>query len=147
MNRLITNDRQRVGAWVAEHIGCSESSLGDYTAIGVADESGLIGGVVFNRYNGVSVCPHWAGKNGTNWMSKYFLACCFNYMFVKLGCKRITGIVDASNTRAMDVDLRLGFKLEAVMRGAAADGGDINLLVMWKEDATKWLALGEKYGF
>lgn len=146
MKRLITDDPEQVGNYVADKLGTTAKSFGVYTAIGVADDSGLIGGTVFNRYNGVNVWPHWAGEQGVDWMSKYFLACCFHYMFVKLGCVRITGAVDASNIHAMDVDLRLGFKPEAVLKGAAADGGDINLLVMWKSDAAKWLALGGRYG-
>jgi hypothetical protein len=53
-------------------------------------------------------------------------------------------MVDSSNTRAMDIDLRLGFKEVTRFAGAALDGSDQVLLSMRKEDC-RWIR-GTKHG-
>ena len=42
--------------------------------------------------------------------------------------------MDASNTDARRFNEHLGFREEARLMGAAADGGDVLLYVMWKEE-------------
>jgi hypothetical protein len=42
--------------------------------------------------------------------------------------------VDASNLEARRFNEHLGFREEARLTGAAADGGDVVLYVLWKRD-------------
>jgi RimJ/RimL family protein N-acetyltransferase len=52
----------------------------------------------------------------------------------QLGVNRVSGYVNASNAAARRLDEHLGFKPEAVLTGAATDGGDVILYVMWRKD-------------
>ena len=47
---------------------------------------------------------------------------------------RISGYVNESNEVARRFDEHLGFHEEARLKGAAPDGGDVLLYVMWRDD-------------
>lgn len=102
--------------------------------LGLERDGELIAGVVYEGYNGTNVWMHVAAEPGARWMTRDYLRYCFYYPFVELGCKRVSGYVEASNTEARRFDEHLGFKREAVLEGAATDGGDVILYVMRRED-------------
>ena len=102
--------------------------------IGLERDGELIGGTVYESFNGVNILMHCAGTPGTNWMTRTFLIACFRYPFVQLGCSRVTAFVEAKNTAACKLDEHLGFKLEATMKNAASDGGDVLIYAMRRED-------------
>jgi RimJ/RimL family protein N-acetyltransferase len=102
--------------------------------IGLKQDGQLISGVIFDDYNGSNVWMHVAAIPGRRWMTREFLYAAFAYPFIQLGCKRITGWVEASNTDARRFDEHLGFKQEAVLKHAARDGGDVIIYVMFRED-------------
>ena len=56
------------------------------------------------------------------------------YPFITLGCERMTGGVEVDNMAARRVDEHLGFKQEAILRGAGQYGQDVILYVMHRED-------------
>jgi RimJ/RimL family protein N-acetyltransferase len=58
----------------------------------------------------------------------------FAYAFLICGVERVSGYVDASNLEARRFNEHLGFREEARLQGAAADGGDVVLYVLWKRD-------------
>lgn len=76
-----------------------------------------------------------------NWATRQFLTSVFWYVFNQLGCSRCTAKVAASNLKAFRMDLRLGFQLEGVIRGALGDQ-DICLLGMLREEC-RWLPAGD----
>ena len=78
--------------------------------------SELIGGVIFSTYTGESIAIHMAGFN-RHWINRDLMFMAFDYPFNQLGVKRLFGIVPESNTRALDMDLRLGFKIVARIEG------------------------------
>lgn len=102
--------------------------------LGLEKDGELIAGVVYEGYNGTNVWMHVAAEPGARWMTRDYLRYCFYYPFIELGCKRVSGYVEASNTEARRFDEHLGFKREAVLEGAATDGGDVILYVMRRED-------------
>jgi RimJ/RimL family protein N-acetyltransferase len=53
---------------------------------------------------------------------------------VLCGVDRLSGYVDASNTDARRFDEHVGFQEVARLKGAAPDGGDVILYVMWRQD-------------
>ena len=101
--------------------------------IGLERDGELVAGVLYEGFNGRNVWMHVGAEPGKRWMTKAFLHATFTYPFVQLGCQRVGGYVDASNEQARRFDEHLGFKQEAVLRGAASDGGDVILYVMRKE--------------
>jgi RimJ/RimL family protein N-acetyltransferase len=102
--------------------------------IGIKQDGQLIGGVIYDDFNGSNIWAHVAGIPGKRWGNRAFLYTCFAYPFIQLKCQRITGWVEASNLDARRFDEHLGFKQEAVLKHAAKDGGDVIIYVMHRED-------------
>ena len=102
--------------------------------IGLQKDGRLIAGVIYDDYNGSNIWMHVAAEPGKQWLNREYLRACFAYPFIQLGVKRISGWVEASNTDARRFDEHLGFKQEAVLTGAARDGGDVIIYRMFKEE-------------
>ena len=110
------------------------SAVEGMKAIGLKKDGKLVAGCIFEGYSGPNVWVHLAAVPGKRWMTKQYLRACFEYAFVTLGVKRLSGYVNASNHEAIRLDEHFGYKREAVLKGAAPDGGDVILYVMWRED-------------
>lgn len=143
MIRLAFND-QAVGEYVSERAPCGYNPLVDQT-IGVVDDSHEVtspgyvhGGVVFTSYTQASIWMHVAGRN-ENWITRDMLAVTFHYPFIQLGVGRLFGIVEATNQRALDFDLKLGFEIAAVLPGMFASGA--GLVVTMEREKCRWLRL------
>lgn len=132
MTYALEYDFDKVHAFVSARTPISRVS-GSH-AIGLCRSGELIAGVVYEGFNGHNVWMHVAAEPGKKWLTRAYLAACFAYPFVQCGVSRISGYVEASNVEARRFDEHIGFKREAVLRGAASDGGDVNLYVMRIED-------------
>ena len=132
MTARIISDPARVWAYVHQQIPVP--IVAGMKGLGLERDGELVAGVLYEGWNGVNVWMHVAAAPGRRWMNKEFLRYCFHYPFNELGCRRVSGSVDASNEEARRFDEHLGFKQEAVLHGAAADGGDVILYVMRRED-------------
>ena len=102
--------------------------------IGLLRNGVMQAGVLYEGFNGRNVWMHVAAAPGGKWMTREFLRYAFHYPFVEMGVERVSGAVDASNKQAQKLDEHLGFVEETRLNGAAADGGDVILYVMWKKD-------------
>lgn len=99
--------------------------------------------VGFYNYDTVSVEGAICAPNGFP-ANRQFIKACFKYVFEQLGCRRFVVRVDDSNTQARDFDLKLGFIHEGTLRQAAADGGDVLILGMLRDEC-RWLPkLGDR---
>lgn len=110
------------------------AGAGDARSIGLRKDGALVAGVIFDGFNGRNVWMHVAARPGRDWMTRYYLRACFHYPFVTCGVDRISGYVNESNQQARRFDEHLGFKEEARLKGAAPDGGDVIIYVMWRQD-------------
>lgn len=119
-----------VGTWVALKTG-SRWVCGSGTAIGVEKDGKLIGGITYTNYNHANVWMDVAGEG--KWLSKSLLQLAFEYPFLQMGCRRITGWVDADNEKARQFDEHLGFKLEAVLKDATPTG-DVLIYRMYRDE-------------
>jgi len=128
----IISNPARVFGFVQQHVPIY--ATGGMQGLGLEKNGELVAGVLYEGFNGVNAWMHVGATPGKRWMTKTFLRAAFVYPFVQLGCKRVSGYVEASNMVAREFDEHLGFKQEAVLRGAASDGGDVILYVMRKED-------------
>jgi hypothetical protein len=63
-----------------------------------------------------------------------------DYAFRQLACARLTFTADSNNLPAIDLHRRMGAEVEAVLRGAAKDGNDIRISVLW-HDCAFWRRL------
>lgn len=119
-----------IGRWVYDRTGGVYTEQ-DSMSMGRIDEHGnLIGGVVFENYNGNSVLMHCAGEGA--WINKEFLRVAFGYAFNQLKVHKIIGLVDSTNDKALRLDKHLGFVQEAVITGAGSKG-DLVILTMTQE--------------
>jgi RimJ/RimL family protein N-acetyltransferase len=137
---VLIADAERVGEFCSKLMG--NIQWGVHTAIGIERDGELIGGVVYDGFNGRNIWAHIAGKPGTRWLTRSFLYAMYHYPFVQLGVERITGPVDSTNLEAIRLDTHMGFVHEATLRGASPNG-DLLLFVMWKQNCRY---LGDRYG-
>ena len=138
MKRVIVNQNDRVGKWVADQVGQS-GSWGDFQSFGQEQDGELIAGVVFSGYvkNG-RVSMHCAGKGG-RWLNREFLFACFDYAFRQLGCKVIVNPVGSNNEASIRFTKHIGF--EEVCR--IPDGaGDCDLIIFsMPRRMCRWLSI------
>jgi len=132
MTTRIVSDPARVFAFCQERMPVS--MVAGMKGLGLERDGELVAGVLYEGYNGHNVWMHVAAEPGAKWLNKEYLRYCFHYPFVELGCTRVSGYVEAKNASARRFDEHLGFRKEAVLQGAASDGGDVILYVMRRED-------------
>lgn len=129
--RLISNPA-RVYDFVSKYMPMA--MVAGMKGIGLEKDGELIAGALYEGFNGQNVWAHLAGKPGKRWMNRQFLWYGFHYPFNEMGVKRISGYVNASNTEARRLNEHFGYQEEARLKGAAPDGGDVILYVMWREN-------------
>lgn len=93
-----------------------------------------VGAVLYEQYNGTNIWVHAAGTPGKPWLTRQLIHNFFDYPFNQLGCDRITAWVEDTNSASKHFVERLGFKLEAVLKGAGVSGVDAKIYVMFRED-------------
>ena len=102
--------------------------------IGLRRHGDLVATAIYEGFNGQNIWAHLAGLPGRRWMTRDFLRAAFAYPFLVCGVQRLSGYVNASNTDARRLNEHLGYEEEARLKGAAPDGGDVILYVMWREN-------------
>lgn len=125
------------GYRIAKAAGCTFNPEVD-RVISVTREGNLVGGNIFTGYTGASIHTHTAGF-APGWATRDFLWCIFDYCFNQLGCKKVFGQVCESNKRALEIDLKLGFKIVARIEDVFPDGACF-VLEIAREDC-RWLNL------
>jgi RimJ/RimL family protein N-acetyltransferase len=108
----------------------------------VDEEDELLGGVIFTAYTGASIHLHMAGFKD-NWANRDLIWCIFDYPFNQLGCKKVFGQVQETNTKALEIDLKLGFKIVAKIDDVYPDGGVIVLAM--DRASCKWLSIKPRH--
>lgn len=132
MKRIVLYNSDEVVHWVAEKL--NEKPFDRAIGIGLESDNRLIAGVVFSDHEGHNVMMHVASDGSSQWMTPAYLSFCFRYPFIQLKCNRITGLVRADNEYAQRFDEHLGFKQEGRLRAACADGTDMIIYGMLKEE-------------
>lgn len=105
--------------------------------MGMEEEGEITAGVLFDSYNGASVCMHVAANPGKRWMNREMLWYAFAYPFLQLRVKKILGIVASADHHTRKFDEHLGFVLEATLKDAHPQG-DLLLYTMTREQC-RWL--------
>lgn len=106
----------------------------DMRAIGLRRDCELVAAAVYEGFNGHNIWAHLCGAPGKRWMTRDFLKAGFGYPFLVCGVQRISGYVNASNHEARRLNEHFGYRVEATLRGAAYDGGDVLIYIMRRED-------------
>lgn len=119
-------------AWASDRLGVGFFS--DARALGWGDEQAIRAVAVYERWTGTDCCVHLVSDERAGWLTRQFIASGFAYPFVVGGLRRMTGLVAASNTRALRLNQHFGFRIEGRLRAGADDGGDMILMGMLRED-------------
>lgn len=135
MAGVIVSDLMRVWTFVHRHTGVPLSHT--MKTLGLERAGELVAGVLYDNWNGVNVWMHVAIEPGT-YLTPRFVRYAFEYPFVEMGCRRVSGWVEASNAAARRLDEHLGFRVEASLKGAASDGGDVLVYAMTRDEC-RWL--------
>lgn len=132
MKRIVWDHPERIMQFVAARTG--EDCYRDYAAIGLERDGELVAGVVYQAHTGPSITMHVASDGSRQWLNPAYLAACFKYPFLVLGCLRVTGLVRADNRDAQRFDEHLGFCREGVVRQGCSDGTDLILYGMLRSE-------------
>lgn len=135
--RQIEFNNAEHGYRIAKAAGCIFNPAADQV-IAVTSQGKLLGGNIFTGFTGASIHTHTAGFE-PNWATRDFLWVLFDYPFNQLGCRKVFGQVPETNTRALEIDLKLGFKIVAKIDDVFPDGACL-VLSLAREDC-RWLKL------
>jgi len=98
------------------------------STIGIYSGGRLVAGFVFFSYNGANVYGAMAGDTASNWLSRSTARFVMQYIFLQLGCRRVTAVIAASNTSSLRAARFLGLQHECLMSDAMPDGNAIQLV-------------------
>jgi len=133
-------DSPRIGNWICEKAG-GKYQNGNY-CFGIEKDGILQAGVMYDGYTGEngSISMHWRVDNPKA-LTRFFYGVAFDYPFNVAKVKRVNGLVDSTNTHAIRVDEKLGFKCEARLADYFPKG-DALVFRMYRNECK---FLGEKY--
>lgn len=135
--RIVTQD-EAVGQWVHERTGgCWIPDSG--AIIGVYRDDAIVAGLTFTQWTGANIFLAVAVEDKRA-VTREFVFFGFWYAFEQLQCRRITALVDESNSASVSAIEHLGFTREATLSDAAPDG-DVIVYRMMREEGRKWLSM------
>lgn len=134
-NRILRNERvDEAVAWAKARIGVEGIGSGG-SAVSLVDEEGRFVAVcVFTSYIGVNIDMHIAAKPGASWFSRRYFRAMMELPFEVLKVSRITGLIRSSNPKAQRFAHGIGFRFEGRVRKAFADGDDLMLYGLLREE-------------
>lgn len=98
----------------------------------------LLGGVIYDGYTRNCIFMHQAGFSKM-WLAGDMLRLAFDYPFNQLKVGKVAGTIPSTNTKLLELNLRLGFKEECRIRDAFPDG-DMIVLTMTRAEC-RWLKM------
>jgi len=118
-----------VAEWVFQRVG---GAVSDHSqGIGWKKDGQLVAGVAYEGFSGSNVFVHQRIDGSP---PRQFWWAVTDYPFNQLGCSRITGLVESTNTDALKLNKHIGFKVEATLEKAGRNDSDLVVMVLWKED-------------
>lgn len=117
---------EAVAQFVSERIG--SALCPPYTTMGLMRDGQLVGGVVFNQFEGFDVHVTLAGERWT----RTFIHAVGQYVFSQLGCLRLTATTEQDDVACYA--LRLGGEIEGRLRNHFGHGRDGIIIGILRED-------------
>jgi RimJ/RimL family protein N-acetyltransferase len=132
---ILFNNKEH-GERIARRIPRNYNAAVDPVISRVDKDGKLLGGVIFDGWTGSCVFAH-QGSFDPHWLSRDMLWTCFDYPFNQLKVKKICGTIPSSNPKLLELNLKFGFKVEAVIKDGYRDS---DMLVMsMTRDECRWL--------
>lgn len=117
---------ERVALLVSRLVG--RSFVAPFTAMGIERDGKVIGGVVFNVFEGADLHVTVAGRG----FNRAFLADVGAYVFQQLGCERMTVLTEQA--RIVRIAEKLGGEIEGLLRNHFGRDRDGYLVGILKDD-------------
>lgn len=139
---IVSGQKERIRDWICGQISdIYAKPERDYEAIGVVRDGQIVGGVLYHNFHEIAPGQHdimmsAAGQPG--WLTKATLKAFFSFPFHDLACVRITTITAKTNRKARNLNERLGFKIEGVLRDGRGVGRDSIAYSMLKREC-RWI--------
>jgi RimJ/RimL family protein N-acetyltransferase len=136
---MITVGNSAEAQRIAKAAGIVYNPNADQCLVRVEDGE-LYGGTLYTNYTGEggSIQIHMAGFT-PNWANRDMIWTAFDYPFNQLKVKKVFGPTRASNTTALEINEKLGFKIETKVEGVFPDEA-CYVLAIAREDC-RWLKL------
>jgi RimJ/RimL family protein N-acetyltransferase len=142
MLEYIYGHNEIVAQFVAQLIPeCRERGFGKCTAIGIQDETGLIGGLVFRNWHPEfgTIEISGAALPGTNWFSRRTIQVLHNYPFYQIGCQMVIMTTLAENTIVQRILAAIGYTFHYIERlGGRDHDGIVCTLTVEQWEASKY---------
>lgn len=116
-----------VSYWVMDKVGRHIEGM---TAIGDIKDGKLIAGVAFEGQNKNCI---WGNMRIDSSPSKAFWVTLADFIFNQAGCKRFSSMVEVDNEKAIKLNLKIGFIIEATLKDAV-ENGDVHIMTLWKDN-------------
>lgn len=121
-----------IGEQVAQATGFRPYLPEWHPSLGQLDRDGqLVAGVLYHEFTRAAV-QMVAARFGSAPLRRDFFRAIFDYPFNQLGCAKVLALVKSTNRHALQLDLRLGFIVEARIADWYPDG-DQMILGMTRE--------------
>ena len=127
---IVTDRQQELGEWVCQRLKKTYLE-GEAQYIGLELKGEIVAVSMWAGFNGASVYSHIAIEGRLNKEFFEFLWFSFYYAFEQLKVKKIIGLVEASNEKALKLDKHLGYEIEATIKDASPTG-DLHILTITK---------------
>lgn len=115
---MSSDNQAELRTWLCDRIGLVATS--DLCCIGSINNSGILGVVGYDQYNGSSIVMHVAGTPG--WLTRDLIVACFDYAFNVCKVNMIIGLVPSGNADAIRFNKHLGFETRITLEDAHPDG-------------------------
>ena len=127
---IITDRQSELGEWVCARLG-KQYVEGEAQYIGLEVRDKIVAVSMWAGFNGASVYSHIAIDGALNKEVFEFLWFSFYYAFEQLKVKKIIGLVESTNEKALKLDKHLGYVHEATIKDASPNG-DLHVLTITK---------------
>lgn len=137
MLRLVTGEDEIIATFVGN--GIKRSFYQPYRAIGwVTPEWTLVGGAVFNDYNGTNMEVTIYGPRAFN---RQTIRDTFKYVFEHCKCARLTARTERRNKKMRRILPRMGFIIEGELKHFFGTVKSSNALIfrLERETAERWM--------
>jgi RimJ/RimL family protein N-acetyltransferase len=132
--RLSVRDEITLAGWVSERIGRVIEP--PYTVLGFEDQTDVVAAAVFNDYQpGGNIEMTFAADQP---FTRGMFRAIAHYVFVQLGCARLTVRTKQANECICDLATRLGFRREATLKDYFGKKEHAELFRMTRKEC-RWL--------
>lgn len=137
---LTFEDQDALKAWAAPRCDLSAAWPEGAEAVGVYDaETGRLRAVMVIVQTYATTCDlHFASDGSRSWATRNILGGLFGYVFLVRKVPRAHAIVGVGNTVCQVMNIKLGFEVEARLRGAMEYDEDGILFTMHR-DRCPWI--------